>query len=59
MVKHARGDARFVTHGSHVCDEPEVIAEYEARARESGEETATQTEPARPPVGEDRRPSET
>ena len=31
MVKHARGDARFLTHGSHPCDEPEVLAEYRAR----------------------------
>lgn len=25
MYKDARGDARYVTHGSHSCDEPEEL----------------------------------
>ncbi len=25
MYKDARGDPRFVTHGSHACDEPEEL----------------------------------
>lgn len=32
MLKHARGDARHLTHGSHDCDEPENLAQYAARA---------------------------
>ena len=30
MYKHARSDARFLTHGAQECDEPE---ELERRAR--------------------------
>jgi hypothetical protein len=25
LYKHARGDTKFVTHGSHECDEPEEL----------------------------------
>lgn len=38
MLKHARGDPRFLTHGSHACDEPENIAEYRARRAEERDE---------------------
>ena len=37
MIKHARGDIRHLTHGSHACDEPENLAQYAARTASGGD----------------------
>ena len=32
-IKHARGDKKYLTQGTHECDEPEQIKWFEAQKR--------------------------